>query len=287
MLILLGSIAFFAFVTTPMPTELDEEFFRSQMNELDRQRGTIEAAGQKPISIVFIGTSRLKNVTFDPAEVSATAKAVGVNRPVANIVLAINWAGFERFGPALKMIEARRPDVVVVMPEFFVEDFSSAARARIGIRYLQAKFWNRNFTVFSRTEFHGHSCDGFSQTVEHRLDSHRRWAMSGSQLRGPTLARNAIRRLSNLGAKIYITDVPVSKPMMALRVGPLANPRFLSESGPAGVDNVRIIRMAQPYDQSAYCDWAHIDPSGARLWQRDFFRAIAGDLNRLPARFPD
>jgi len=102
---------------TPMPGDADARFYREQLGKLDRQMASLRGQGKDPLSIVFLGTSRMKNAAYHAEIVASSAKKSGVTRPVASTFIGINWGGFERLTPAMKMIAERQPDVVVMMPE--------------------------------------------------------------------------------------------------------------------------------------------------------------------------
>jgi hypothetical protein len=270
----------FMFLATPVATPSDAEFYEAQIDRLDRQARSYRENGEDPISVVFIGTSRMKNVAFDSAQVTRAASLAGVERPIANIFMAINWGGFERFGPAVELLRERRPDVVVLMPELFVEDFNYVSRAQLGYRYLQTKLWGQDYKLFGIREFSEPVCHGFERTVEDRLADHREWIRDGSGLRGPAAARQAVRDLADRGVLVVVADVPVSRTMTALRP-PASGRRFAAESNLPLSRQVRTAWIGQPLADGAYCDWAHIHPSRADVWRQRFFSTIAGDLNRL------
>ena len=270
----------FMFLATPVATPSDAEFYEAQIARLDRQVRLYRQTGQHPISIVFIGTSRMKNVAFDSGEVARAARAAGVNRPVANTFMAINWGGFERFVPAIDLLRNYRPDVVVIMPELFVEDFNYISRAQLGYRYLQTKLWGQDYKLFGTREFSEPVCHGFDRSIDDRLADHREWIMDGSNLRGPAAARDAVRDLAERGTLIIIADVPVSR-SMAVHRPPVSGPRFAAESGLPLSRQIRTGWIQEPLPDSAYCDWAHIHPSRTGAWQKTFFSTVAGDLNRL------
>lgn len=278
--LVLLSCAFFIYVATPLPRDGDREFYRTQLVNLDRQVRANGADGQRPLSIVFIGTSRLKNVAFNAREVAQSARAAGVNRPVASIVLPINWGGFERFEPTIDAIVDRRPDAVVIMPELFFEDFNNTSRAWLGFRFLQTKLWGQDFKLFGNREFHEPVCHGFARTIEDRLADHSEWIMDSRTSPGPELARETVRRLANVGALVIIGDVPVSRRMLSLRPG-ISEVQFTSESGLSKLPNLRTAWTPGPIADEEYCDWAHIKPTSANVWLRPFFASVAFDLNSL------
>lgn len=274
-------IAFVLFVSTPMP-ESDQSFFQRQLTRLDDQERLLASRGEHPLSIVFIGTSRLKNVVSSSDEVARAATKAGIRRPVASTHLAIYWGGFERFRPALESLANHRPDVVVVMPEFFFEDFNRLGRVRLGFRYLLTKFWGQEFTLFGQREYEQLMCDGFEGTVENRLVRHNEWMMDSGNSRGPMLARETVRKLADQGTLVIIADVPVTRKMSELRPT-VAGSQFPAKSGLTESQNIRTAWMPGSFTDSDYCDWAHLDPERAGKWQDAFFSKVATDLNRIPS----
>ena len=272
--------AWFIFVETPVATPSDAQFYRAQIERLDRQVRHYRQKGEEPISVVFIGTSRMKNVAFDPAQVTRAARSAGVRRPVANTYMAVNWGGFERFGPAVEMLRDYRPDVIVVMPEFFVEDFNYLARARLGYRYLQTKLWGQDHKLFGTREFNEPVCHGFEESVDDRLEDHGEWIMEGDDLPGPDIAEQAVRDLASNGSLVVIADVPVSRAMAAHRSRASAA-EVTAESAFAPSLRVRSVPLEQPLGDAAYCDWAHINPARADVWRQAFFARMSRQLNRM------
>lgn len=265
----------FVYLKTPVATPGDARFYAAQLDRLDRQERRLKAGGADPLSILFIGTSRIKNVAFDPAEVAGSARSAGIRRPVASTFMAINWGGFERFAPAIDPILERRPDVVVLMPELFVEDFNAVTRAQLGYRYLQTRLWGQDYKLFGTREFAEPVCHGFERSVEDRLADHREWIRDGSDLPGPRLAHQAARAFTDAGIMVIVADVPASRSMTRVRPGPDAGlPKPDKSSSPRRV-------RAEPLPNTAYCDWAHIHPANASVWQRAFFAKSADALNRL------
>lgn len=272
--------AAFIYFKTPVATPSDARFYAAQLNRLERQVRQTATAGAEPLSIVFIGTSRIKNVVFDPTEVAASARSAGIRRPVASTFMAINWGGFERFEPAIGPILDHRPDVVVLMPELFVEDFNHLTRAQLGYRFLQTRLWGQDYKLFGTREFAEPVCHGFERSVADRLSDHREWIRDGGDLPGPKLARRAARTFADAGINVIVADVPASRAMTARRPS-AASPSFLAEAGLAGLPRVRAAWTGGPLPDQAYCDWAHVHPAQSKLWQNAFFSKVAGDLNRL------
>jgi hypothetical protein len=278
-LLFLAAAAFFQF-RTPLPRKSDETFFRAQIASLQKQEAQYRAQGQDPLSVVFIGTSRIKNVAIDPRQVAASARAVGIPRPVASTFLAIYWGGFERLEPAVPIIEGARPDVVVMMPELFFEDFGRLARARLGFRYLESKLWKRPYDPFGNSEFHDSTCSGFGFPPETRLSLNDLWVRDGTDLTGPKLARAAARRFASDGILVLVADIPVSAPLSKLRPD-FATGDFFKKADLQHHPNIKSAWIGPPLAQANYCDWAHIKPESAGLWQRAFFSRSSSELNRL------
>jgi hypothetical protein len=274
---IVGLASAYAQFRTPFPAERDVAFFDAQMRSLAQQQRTYRGQGQKPISIIFIGTSRMKNVALDWRRVAASAKAAGVQRPVASTYLAVNWGGFERFSPAIDRIERAHPDIVVIMPEFFFEDLSAFTRELLGFTYLKSKMWQQPFKFFSKAEFYQPVCTDEDSPAA-RLSLNGEWMTRGTNLPGPRLARSSVERLSKAGISVIIADVPVSASLAKVR------PRFAREDFFVAahlqpLPNVNSVWIGHPFAKDDYCDWAHIDPSRAEVWERAFFSRIAPRLN--------
>jgi len=275
--IVIATAGYFAFVATPVNVPSDAAFFNAQVDRLQRQEETYRGSGQEPLSIVFVGTSRMKNATFDPAQVAQSAKSAGIQRPVASTYLAINWGGFERLQPAMQPLLKVHPDAVVIMPELFVEDFNARARARLGFRFLQGKVWSQDYKLFGDTEFYEPACSGF-HTIEDRIADHRSWISDSTSSRGPVMAREAVRQLISAGIRVMIADVPTSAAMTAQRASPTEEQFLRGARLPQDAD---MVWLGHPLPNSAYCDWAHLDPHKASIWQRTFFSRAAPELNAV------
>lgn len=267
-------------VATPFPKISDTQFYNAQLANLDRQMRAFEARGQEPLSVVFIGTSRMKNVVFSADQVARAAATAGIKRPVANTYIAINWAGFERLMPAIELIERHRPDVVVLMPELFLEDVSNRARTQIGFHYLQSRIWGQDFTLFGDREYREPICRGFDETPQERLSEASLWSTPGNDLRGPRMARESAERLAALGIFVLIADVPVSSELEKYRPQ-LGGPDFFRRANLKRSDHIAATWVGHPFAKSDYCDWAHMDPARAGIWQRAFFKNTADGLNSL------
>lgn len=271
--------AWFAFVRTPMPEEVDARLYALQLADLDRQTATIRNAGGRPLTIVYLGTSRMRNVALDSAGLAAEAKAAGVARPVASTVLGVNWGGFERFGSALEAIAARKPDVVVIMPELLAEDFIPMTRARMGKAWLESLLWGKEFSPFATEETTRLVCIGFDQSPQERANEALAFAAPDSQGRGPRLARKFLERMAAAGSTIVVAQVPVSDRLASLRP---AQPKGRALLAALGVGDVALALDGTRFAQSAYCDYAHFDPAHDRLWQEAFFGQTSNLLNSLP-----
>lgn len=267
------------FMATPLPLDADNGFYGVQLGKLDKQARALSARGAKPLTIVFIGTSRMKNVAFRADEVASSARQAGVTRPVASTFIGINWSGFERLGPAIQQLEHHQIDVIVIMPDLLFEDLNYSTRVRLFFRYIQSKLWGQQYNLFGDREYYLTTCFGFDHPVAERIALSRQWITDGEQLPGPRMARNAVRDLNDRGKLVVIADVPVTRTMMEKR-GALPDAHHVAQSF-NGLPNVRIAEMPDPFPQSDYCDWAHIDPAHASVWQRAFFGRMAVDLNRL------
>jgi hypothetical protein len=267
-------------VATPMPTAADMRFFNRQVASLEKQEQMYRARGEDPISVVFLGTSRMKNVTMDPASVAEQAKAAGIERPVASTYFAVDWGGFERLSPEVRQIEQLRPDVVVMMPEFFTQDFNWRARLRFGMHYLQATLWGKEFLFFGYVEYDRSGCIPFKVSASERLDYNDEWIRSGTDLKGPRLAREAVKRLGDAGTLVLVADVPPT-PVLNAAHAATAGPASAAHLGLPASPQVRTAWIGHSFAPDDYCDVAHIKPSHASRWQRAFFDRSAADLNGL------
>lgn len=277
-LLVAGLFAAPLFAPTPFPTEGDKAFYAEQLTKLDGQVRTLDAKGEDPLSIVFVGTSRMKNAAYQSDMVAKSAREAGIGRPVASTYIGINWGGFERLLPAMDMISERKPDAVIIMPELLYEDLGYAARVRIFFRYLQSKLWGQRYSLFGDREYYIEACSGFANPVEVRMDQHREWITTNETGAGPRLARNMVRTLADQGMLVVIADVPTTGAMVKARAEAPPS-EMAARSGVPSLQNVRTERINSLPD-AVYCDWAHMDPRRADLWQRAVLGRIAGDLNR-------
>lgn len=265
-----AATALFVFLWSPMPATVDTQLYATQFADLDRQVSAAEGKGERPLTIVFLGTSRMRNVALDSAAVAAAARAAGVTRPVASTVLGVNWGGFERFGPALPMIERHRPDVVAIMPELLDEDYTWKVRAQLGFGRLQSAMWGKPFSPFAVGETTMQVCLGFTQPPQERDAQNRSFMEIDPNSPGPRQARDFIRRMTAQGSQVLVADVPVSRELAAIRPAERPVP-----------STAAVAEIHTPVERAAYCDFAHIDPRKADDWRQPFFREIAGRLNGL------
>jgi hypothetical protein len=270
-----------AFVHTPMPTEVDAPLYGEQLGKLDRQAAAAAKAGGEPLSMVLLGTSRLRNAALDAKGMARQAQAAGITRPVVSTVLGVNWGGFERFAPALAMIERRRPDVLVVMPELLSEDFTPVARARVGKSWLESKLWGTEFSPFAVGETTRQVCIGFTQRPEERDAEASDLIAHDPHGRGPKMARAFLERMARAGTRIIVADVPVSRQLAALRPPLPQGPALLKSLGIGEIPGAEAIVIGASFDQTAYCDVAHLEPRSGHLWQAAFFSRAAPILNGL------
>ena len=277
-LLVAGLFAAPLFAPTPFPTEGDSQFYSEQLTKLDRQVRDLKAKGENPLSIVFVGTSRMKNAAFESDMVAKSARKAGVVRPVASTFIGINWGGFERLKPAIDMLGERRPDAVIMMPELLYEDLGYTARVRIFFRYLQSKLWGQRYSLFGDREYYIEACSGFANPVETRMSQHREWIATDEKGAGPRLARNMVRTLADQGMLVVIADVPTTGAMVKARAEAPPS-EMAARSGFSALTNVRIERISSLPD-AVYCDWAHMNPQRAGLWQGTLLGRIAADLNR-------
>jgi len=77
-----------------------------------------------------------------------------------------------------------------------------------------------------------------------------------------------------------IADVPASRAMVAARDEKPAT-TMISRANLDDLSNVRTALMDRSLPDNVYCDWAHMDPARADVWQRAFFGSVASDLNSL------
>jgi len=272
LLLWIGAGLWFVFMRTPMQVEVDRVSFARQLADFDRHVRAAEADGGKPLRVLFLGTSRIRNVTLDSAAVAAAARDAGVKRPLASGVIGINWGGFERYEPVLRSIERRRPDVIVVMPELLHQDFPASFRLQLGLAWLQSRLWGKEFRAFPADETVARVCLGFDRSARERDADDRGHVKTDIDAPGPRLARAFLGRMAGQGTEILVADVPVTPELLAVRK-PLPAP------GGDGFERVKFGAV----DRTAYCDFAHIDPTKADAWRRPFFAAVAAKLNGLGA----
>jgi hypothetical protein len=225
--------------STPLPVPVDTALFRNRFAAFDQQVTALRKTGKEPIKLVFLGTSRIRNITLDTAVVTNSAHAAGVDRPVANVVLGVNWGGFERFKPALAMIAAEHPDVIVIMPELLTEDFSMLTRARLGSSWIEQSFWGQDFVPFADRETELVACIGFDQSPEDRDAESTMMIKPDLAGRGPQLAREFLRQMAAKGITVYVADVPVSEKLKAVRPDTLKENAILGATGLAGQARIK------------------------------------------------
>ena len=280
LLLVAGASAWVAFGHTPMPVRSDSVAFTEKLTNLRKRLRQIRGKGESPISMVLIGTSRLRNVALDSSAMADAAREAGIERPLATTVLGVNWGGFERLAPALPMIEQLRPDVLVVMPEFVTEDFTPAMRLRMGAAWLQRGIWGKGYNPFPADEISGTVCNSAESPAE-RFARGRSYIRPDPDGRGPRLAHAFLRRMATAGTQVYIADVPVSPELAALRP---PSPKNWPSPAALGLRELRIrgIPLTGRIDRNAYCDHAHLDPLRAAAWRGPFFDALVDELNALP-----
>ena len=72
------AVGYFVYFGIPLPTDTDRKHFRA---EVERFQSDLKSADD-PVSIVFIGTSRIKNIALDRDLVVKAARDAGLTRPV-------------------------------------------------------------------------------------------------------------------------------------------------------------------------------------------------------------
>jgi hypothetical protein len=270
--------AFFAyliFVNTPLVADDDPARFTTQIEALDQQAESYRAAGQDPLRVMFIGTSRLKNVVLDSDVVAAAAKDAGITRPVASSYLAVNWGGFQRLEHAVKALIKAHPDDVVIMPELYYEDYSLSGRFMIAYLYIQQRFWLRTFRVFDEeAEFKMPTCDGFDIPADSRLREHRTWIRKKIDAPGPRAAGSATKALADAGIRVWIADVPTTTELADLQSPRPAIDSLLQFHDLDGLANVKPLVGFADIPRDDYCDYAHIRPDRARAWLDPLFQEI-------------
>lgn len=277
-LLLLAVGGFAAVRHTPMPTALDTRDFAEQFASYDRQVADARKVGAAPLRIVFIGTSRIRNAALDPAEVAASAKSAGIARPAVSTAIGVNWGGFERFAAAEAMIEARKPDLVVIMPELLEEDFTTLTRVRIGKAWAEQAFWGKDFVLFAEKESKLQVCMGFDQTAEDRQAENGQTVTRNPDGPGPRAARAFIRRLASSGTRVIIADLPVTAQLQALRPPAPSEADYPASVGLGDVPGISAAFLVRPFAREVYCDVAHYDPKKASVWQTAFFRHVSDRL---------
>jgi hypothetical protein len=273
--------AWASYVRTPMPVAVDTPLYAEQFAKLDRQASAARKAGGQPLSMVLIGTSRLRNAALDAEGMAQQAKAAGIERPLVSTVLGVNWGGFERFAPALAMIEQRKPDVIVIMPELLAEDFTPVARARVGKSWLESVLWGTEFSPFAVGETTRQVCIGFDQSPAEREAEATALIKPNLAGRGPGLARAFLRRMAARGTTVVVADVPVTQPLAALRPPLPQGQALLASLGIGDLPGAHAIVIGPRFAQSVYCDVAHFKPAQDHLWQAAFFARAAPLLGAL------
>jgi hypothetical protein len=282
------TIAYFVHVETPLTSESDRAHFAGQIQELERKAAALKRSGEEPLTLMFIGNSRAKNVAFDSMRIVQAARRSGFERPVVSSVLAINLGGFERLHEAMAGLERARPDYVVIMPELLYEDLGSLFRARIGFRYLQRTIRGGEFSLFDRQEEFGEpACLGFDRPPEERVRRRRTWVHLDPANPGPREAAAALRRLAENGTRIYVADIPVHPRLAELRADEMDHHVLMARHGLNGHANIRLLVTGASIPADAYCDYAHMSPQRAGIWLRPLFAAIARDRQQERSVIPD
>ena len=283
MLLWIAASALFVYWRTPMPTTVDSGSFAERLSALDSQVSRIEAQGQRPVTMILLGSSRMRNVALDSTAMAAAARRAGVTLPLASTVIGVNWGGFERLAPIVPMIERRHPDVLVVMPDLLLEDFTPRIRLQMGVRWLQSLLWGKPYVPFAASDATLLVCSGFGGSAAQRDAENGGFVAPAPKGTGPRQARALVERMANEGTLVYLADVPVSPELAALRSPLPQNDSLLTTLGLQGT-RVGTVSFPSGIGRAAHCDYAHIDPAKADAWREPFFRQIAPKLNGLARR---
>ena len=104
LLMLYASCFYLIYIDKPLPSVTDSNHFAARIQQFDDSVAALKRAGRAPLTVIFIGTSRIKNVAIDTAKVAQAAQAVNIKRPVVSTHLAINWGGYERLQEAVRQV---------------------------------------------------------------------------------------------------------------------------------------------------------------------------------------
>lgn len=273
-----AALSYLMFDHAPVRSSLDSEEFGKRIEALKSESGALHRAGRDPLEIVFIGTSRTKNVALEPEIVRRAARKAGLDRPLVVSVLAVNWGGFERLQPAVDDLAEVRPDYAIVIPELLYEDFGYGSRLRFALRYLQQWFWQQDYTLFDvEGEFDASACRGFEYPVEQRARDHQRWMHVQIDGPGPRAAADALRKLAATGGRIYVAEIPVHPRLAELQREKIDPRQALALHGLDRLPNIRAFDSPTEVPDSAFCDFVHIAPEHAHTWLDPLFKRIAAD----------
>jgi hypothetical protein len=271
-------VAYICLADLPLKADTKLWHFERQIHSMTDSAERARSNGAYPVKLMFIGTSRLKNLAYDTAGVARIAREAGIERPVSSSYMTVDWGGFERMSEAITQLEAAQPDFVVTMPEMFYEDFTTVARIRMAIRYLQVTFWGRDFVLTDQPEkFAEPSCDGFGYDPHLREEIATSWIESGLDNPGPKSAAKAMVELSAKGTKIYIAAIPVHPALAKIRGERVNVQAILKDLGVSKSPNIRVLTDFIAVPPDAFCDYAHIDPKNAHYWLRPLFERLRQD----------
>lgn len=273
-----GVVGYLTFIHTPIRSTSDTAEFGKRIESLQADSGALRRAGQDPLKVVFIGTSRTKNIAFEPDVVRRAARNAGLDRPVVSNFLAVNWGGFQRLEHAVDKLAEARPDYAIVMPELLYEDYANGSRLRFALRYLQQWFWRQDYTLFDvEGEFETSACRGFDYPVEQRARDHYRWMRVHIDGPGPTAAAQALRKLATVAGEIYVAEIPVHPRLAALQQHKIAARQALALHGLDRISNIKPFNGPADLPDSVFCDFVHFAPEHAESWLGPLFRKIAAE----------
>jgi hypothetical protein len=270
---ILLSVPYFIFVRTPFSITSDQKFFGAQLQSLEEQSSKVAMWKHKPLKILFVGTSRTKNVALDPEAARVSAMEAGVQRPVASAYWSINWGGFERLAPAMEQLLEAKPDYIVFQPELLIEDLNWKGRLKFALRYLNSVISNTEYRVFDPdNEFSEPIC--VSESIANRQTRHSSWIGQDIYGKGPVLAAQWIRRFSDNRIQVLIAPIPVHSKLSGVRSEAPKISTILAHHGLAGLQRVTAIPTGKPLPNDLFCDFAHIAPSNASAWLDRVFSTV-------------
>lgn len=273
---LYAACGYYIYYGNILPTQFEKSFFTQQFEEFNQKLSAVRSTGEDPVTVVFIGTSRMKNVSFSPETIARVAQAASIKRPVVSTRLTIALGGYERLRDAVLRLAATRPDHVVIMPELLYQDFTITGRGMIAFRYLQERLRGRDFVMFdTQREFMQAACYGFEASAKAQLDNVDTWMNANPADPGPMAAAAAIRQMAESGSNVYIANIPPHPDLAKLKAPRPDTQKLLAAHGLEGMANIHPMQGSTAVEPGAYCDYNHINPEKAAVWLSPLFQKMA------------